>query len=320
MRRFLTLIAGGLCLLGLPATNGLADPTARLSVTGPARVGGWTTLRITTSVPAREVAAVTLRIDGHVVGSDTTPPYAVLVDGASLRPGRHPATLELVRRNGDRLRSAPRIVTVVSAQRRELVASPGHGFERARRALERGHVTVRLAPGRYPVSTLRLGDGARLVGSGPGTVLAAPAAPYWGVVIVDGDDTLLSGLKIDGGGPGGGHGHAVVVQSGVRRFVARRVAIERVRSVGVYAWGSLSDISVQDARITSAGAADAGVIAALPTGNDISVIRTRVAGFRNHGINLVQVPHDNRVSGLRALALDNVVTDIDAPEDTQGWT
>jgi parallel beta-helix repeat protein len=131
---------------------------------------------------------------------------------------------------------------------------------------------------------------------------------------------LLSRLTIDGAGRGGGLGHAVVVQSGVRRFVARDLAIKRVRHVGVYAWGSLNDISVQDARITSNGSADAGVIAALPAGDDLSVIRSRIAGFRDWGINFAQTPHNNRVTGLRALALDNRVTDIDAREDTHGTT
>jgi parallel beta-helix repeat protein len=50
------------------------------------------------------------------------------------------------------------------------------------------------------------------------------------------------------------------------------------------------------------------------------VIRTRIAGFRSWGINFAQVPHDNTATGLRALALDNVVTDIDRPGDTQGTT
>jgi parallel beta-helix repeat protein len=58
----------------------------------------------------------------------------------------------------------------------------------------------------------------------------------------------------------------------------------------------------------------------LPEGNDVSVVRTRVSRFRDYGINFVQVPHDNTSSGLRALALDNVVLDIDHPGDTQGTT
>ena len=320
MRRFLSLTASGLCLLALyPATGcGAAEPLLRIA--GPDTVRGWTTIRAETSVPVANVAAISLRVNGRTIGSDTTPPYAVLVDGTALRRGRHQATLELVRRDGSRVRSSTAIAVIAGGHQRELVASPHHGFERALRALARGNVTVRLAPGRYPVSALRLGNGARLVGSGSATVLAAPAGPYWAAVVVDGNDTLLSRLAIDGAGDGGGEGHAIVVQSGVRGFVARELIIQRVRRVGVYAWGSLNDISVQDARITSGGYAEAGVIAALPAGNDLSVIRSRIAGFRNWGINFVQSPHENRATGLRALALDNVVTDIDAPEDTHGTT
>jgi parallel beta-helix repeat protein len=319
MRRLLSLTAVGVCVLAsYPACSSPAAPQLRLTV--PETVHGWATASVETSIPTRAIAAVTLLVDGRAVGSDTTPPYSVLVDGASLAPGAHRASVELVRRDGTRTRSGASTLVVAHGSGREVVASPHSGFDRALHLLARGNVTVRLRPGRYPVSTLSLGPGARLVGSGPSTVLAAPAGPYWAVVVVRGSDTLLSRLTVDGAGEGGGLGHAIVVQSGVRRFVARDLVIERVRNVGVYAWGSLSDISIQDARITSSGAAEAGVIAALASGDDLSVIRSRIAGFENWGINFVQTPHDNRATGLRALALDNVVTDIDAREDTHGTT
>ena len=307
-------------MLALYPATGCAEAKPLLRHVGPETIRGWTTIRAETSVPVANVAAVTLRIDGRAVGSDTTPPYAVLVDGTTLRRGRHHATLELVRRDGSRLRSSTGLIVVAGKYRRELAATPQRGFGRAVRALASGNVTVRLAPGRYSISALRLGSGARLVGSGPDTFLAAPPGAYWAVVAVEGRDALLSDLGIDGAGAGAGEGRAIAIQPGVRRFVARRLQVRRVRRVGVYSWGNVSDVSVQDALITSDGSADAGFIAALPDGNDYSVIRSRIAGFRGWGINFAQVPHENRVTGLRSLALDNVVTDIDPPGDTQGTT
>ncbi len=320
MLRILSLTASGLCLLAFYPATGCAAAEPPLSIVRPEAFRGWTTVRAETSVPKANVAAISLRIDERTIGSDTTFPYAVLIDGKSLRPGRHQLTLELVRRDGSRVRSSSGVVVIPGGNRRELRASPHRGFVRARRALARGNVTVRLAPGRYPVSALRLGNGARLVGSGPTTVLAAPTGPYWSAVAVEGSDTLLSDLSIDGAGQGGGEGHAVAVQPGARHFVARRLQIRRVRTVGVYAWGKVTDISVQDSLITSDGSADAGVIAALPGGNDYSVIRSRIAGFRGWGINFAQVAHENLVTGLRSLALDNVITDIDPPGHTHGTT
>ena len=52
-----------------------------------------------------------------------------------------------------------------------LHASPHRRLAHALRMLARGSATVKLAPGRYRVDQIVLGPGARLFGSGPGTIL-----------------------------------------------------------------------------------------------------------------------------------------------------
>jgi parallel beta-helix repeat protein len=196
-----------------------------------------------------------------------------------------------------------------------LTASPRHGLGRALAALARGHVTVRLARGLYPNASIRLGSGARLLG-GPGVVLRPPAS-YDAVVTIAGADVTLSGVTIDGGGPGAGDGHAVLVDPSSHVLV-RRLTVVRARQDAVYMWGALADVSVQDSRLDGGGVAAAGVVAGIGEANDVSVVRTRISGFREFGINFAQVRFDLTGSGLRSVALDNVITDIRSPVDTQG--
>jgi hypothetical protein len=80
---------------------------------------------------------------------------------------------------GRRSSTRPVALTTDRFQTQSLTTSPGNGLERALAALRRGHVTVRLAPGQYRLSDVRIGDGARLVGSGPRTVITAPSASYF---------------------------------------------------------------------------------------------------------------------------------------------
>jgi len=71
---------------------------------------------------------------------------------------------------------------------------------------------------------------------------------------------------------------------------------------------------VQDSLIDGDGGAQTGVFA---LGSDrsraTSVIRTRIRGFRSHGILLAQREYGRTAAALHGLALDNVVSDIRDP-------
>jgi hypothetical protein len=231
-------------------------------------------------------------------------------------PGRHAMTIEAVTVDNRRYRS-PRVPVVVRASaQRVIVASPRRNWGRAKRALSRGHATVRLLPGRYPASNLLIRSGARLIAD-PGAVLAAPSGDYGAVLIVWGNEVTVDGVVIDGAGPGRGSGQAIVIQrsSDVR---LQRVTVRRARNYAVYMWGTLRNISVSDSRFTSAGNAASAVLAGVRDGNDISVVRTRIAGFREYGINFAQPAYNLTTSGLRNVALDNHISDIDERAFTNG--
>ena len=264
------------------------------------------------------MVAVTFVLDGRPLGSDTTKPYALDVDPALLPPGEHRLELEAVDRLGGRRFTKPVEVIVAPSEPASIVeAAPGPSFERAREALERGGVTVRLAPGRYVVDQLRLGSGARLVGSGPKTVIAPVNPRYWALVVARGRNIRLSDLGIDGGGvPASRNGGiAVAVFDGSRDVRLQRLHIRRVSGHGVDVWGAHSNVSVQDSVIESDGSAGTGVFTlGSDRSRDTSVIRTRIRGFRSYGILLGQTEFGRPAAALHGLALDNVVSDIRDPE------
>jgi hypothetical protein len=207
-----------------------------------------------------------------------------------------------------------------------LEAAPGASFARAREALKRGGVTVRLAPGRYVVDELQVGTGARLVGSGPRTVLAAPRGKrYWALLVAKGRNIRISDLTLDGGGRvrGGDRegGIAVAVFDGSRDVRLQRLRITRVRTDGVNTWGAHSDISLQDSHVESDGTGEAGFVAlGSDESRDTSAIRNRVRGFTSFGIILQQQEHGRPRADLHGLVLDNVVSDIRDPSRDGCWT
>ena len=288
--------------------------TAAARYTGGAKVAWGGTLTGRVAVP--DVAAVTFLIDGEPYVSDTTFPYVVPLIPETVAPGRHVVTVVAVRRDGTRLRSRTTSIQVARGSVREIVASPGRRFAAAAEALSRGHVTVRLLPGLYRNVALRLGTGSVLVG-GEQVVLAPPAGGYTSVVFVAGDDVSLSGITIDGRGQGGGDGHAIEVGPS-RHVLVRKVRVRHTRTDGVNIWGKVDDASVQDSSFDGDGAAAAGVVAGISDTGDLSVMRTRLSRFREFGINFAQTRFDLTARGLRNVALDNTITDIRAPIDTQG--
>jgi hypothetical protein len=181
-------------------------------------------------------------------------------------------------------------------------------------ALARGHVSVRLAPGRYEVSHLELGPGARVAGSGPDTVLAARAGG-WSLVTVRGRRVRLADLTIDGGG----RAERAVGITGSHDVRLQRLRIRGIGVTGVEVWGAHSQISIQDSAIAGAGARGSGVFElGSDDSRDVSVIRTRISGFRSYGIDFAQRAYDRPGAALRSLALDNDISDIHDPGAASG--
>ena len=231
--------------------------------------------------------------------------------------------MEVVDNLGRRRSTKPSDVTVEASGRRS--STPRRLIFRARPGGAcAGDVTVRLAPGRYQVNELRLGSGARLVGSGPETVLAPrPGARYWALVVARGKNIRISDLALDGGGPpadeDGGIGIAVFDGSSDVRL--QRLRMSRVRTDGVNVWGRYSSISVQDSQIESDGDGEAGVVAlGSDESRDTSVIRSRVRGFTSFGVILQQQEHGRPAADLHGVVLDNVVSDIRDPSRDPCWT
>jgi hypothetical protein len=286
-------------LLGVPAT---VDRPTTLKAAARARSGG-------------RVVAVTFLLDGTPLGSDTIPPYTLLLDPGLIRPGSHRLRTTAVDSLGRRRSTTPVALTTERFRTKALRATPEHGLSRALAALREGDVTVRLGPGRYQLHDVKLGDGVRLLGSGPDTVIEPPSgASYFAVLVARGRNITVSDLTVDGAGAGPGKGIAVAVFDGSRGVRLSRLRLTRVRTDGVNAWGAFSNVSVQDSLIEGGGSAQTGVFAlGSDRSRDMSVIRTRIRGFRSHGILLAQKEYGRPAAALHGLALDNVVTDIRDP-------
>jgi parallel beta-helix repeat protein len=284
-----------------------AGPPPRVAYAGPRVLRGREALRATLTPGAEPVVAVTFLLDGAPLGSDTTAPYTL--DAPVLPSGRHRLRVEAVDRLGNRTAGRPVHVRV------ERAVDASRGLGGALAALARGDVTVRLAPGRYTVPHVELGSGARLVGSGARTVLAAGRAG-WSLATVRGRGVRVSDLAIDGEGRAE---RGIAVASGSHDVRLQRVRIAGVRTTGVEAWGAHSGVSVQDSVIDGGGASGSGVVAfGGDDSRDTSVIRTRITGFRGYGVNFAQRAFDRPSAALHALALDNRISRIDDPRAGSG--
>jgi hypothetical protein len=291
----------------------------RVSYLGPGkRLAGWVTLRASASALGARVVAVTFLLDGEPIGSDTTRPYNLDIDAGALPPGAHSIRVAAVDSLGRRITGRLTPVLVAARRAPSLVVSPHRGLRKALRKLARGNVNVRLLPGHYTLSEVSLGSNTRLVGSGQSTVITAPSGSYDGILVVDGQHVRISDLMLDGSGPGPGSGQAVEIRTGAARVRISRLEIVHVRGEGVDAWGNYKDISVQDSVITGDERAESGVTFEYGRSSDSSVIRTRVSGFRSYGIDFACVDHDDPAGARSAVALDNVITDINDPAVSDG--
>jgi hypothetical protein len=313
------VICGALAAATPGPAGAAAGPTVRyIGHHGPGGLlASPATLAAVASTSGGRIVAVTFLLDGRPLGSDTTAPYVLDVTPGLLRPGRHHLRVVAVDSRGRRASTGPIAVKVSRSRARLLTASPQHGLERALAALRRGRVTVRLAPGHYRLREVRLGHGARLLGSGARTVIAPPTrSNYWALLVAKGDDVRISDLTLDGGGGGRrqDRGIAVAVFDGSSRVRLQRVRMTRVRTHGVNVWGAHTDVSIQDSTIESDGTGGSAVFAlGSDASRDTSVIRTRIRGFRDFGILFAQREYGRRTAALHALALDNTIADVRDP-------
>jgi parallel beta-helix repeat protein len=298
-----------------PPPAAIARRGPQVAYAGPRRLRGRTTLRARASGPG--VVAVTFVLGGRPLGTDTTAPYALDLDAGAVANGRHTLRVQAVDRLGRRATSRPVRVTTSGGPAPQLTASPVAGLDAALAALRRGGVTVRLEPGRYVVSDMVLGAGARVVGAGPGTVLAPPpGVADWALVTVRGSGIRIADLAIDGAGRAG---RAIAVADGSSDVRLQRLVVSGITQNGIEAWGAHSGLSVQDSRIAGDGQANAGVFdLGSDASSDTSVVRTRISGFRGFGVLLAQSLHGRRAAARGGLALDNVITDIDDPDRQDG--
>ena len=309
---FDTQRAGPLGATSAPVALPSPAPPARVAYTGPRHLEGVATLRARVRRGSTRVVAVTFLLDGSPLGTDTRAPFRLDVDASLLRAGRHRLRVVAVDAAGSRV--GGRAVTVrTTPGKRPLAVTPAT-FRSVLPSLARGGVRVRLAPGRYNISHLELGDGARLTGSGASTVLTA-AAPGWSLVTVRGRGVRLAGLAIDGSG----RAERAVGIAGAHDVRLQRLRISNIRVTGVEVWGAHSRVSVQDSAIAGDGAAGSGVFAlGSDDSRDTSVIRTHISGFRSYGVNFAQRAYDRPAAGARALALDNDIRAIDDPGVADG--
>jgi parallel beta-helix repeat protein len=299
----------------------LAAPTRarelapRVSYIGPARLVGPVTLRANATAGRDRVVAVTFFLDDRPLGSDTTAPYQLDLDAGLLRPGSHRLRIVAADNLGRRGSTQPITVRTAGPTGKILRTSPRR-VDAALAALRRGHVTVRLGPGRYVLKDVRLASGSRLLGAGARTVITSPRGEgYFALLVARGRNIRISDLVLDGRGPGEGEGSAVAIFDGSSNVRLQRLQIKHVRKSGVLIWGAHSDISIQDSRIEGSGAGRAGVAAlGSDRSSNVSVIRTRVRGFRDYGILFAQREFGRPAAALHALALDNHVSEIADPD------
>ena len=298
---------------------GSASPAAaaggpRVTYDGPTgNVTGPVTLTAKANGSGARIVAVTFVVDGAPRGSDTTAPYSLGLNPALVRGGRHTVRVAAVDSLGRRASSSVANI-VTNGGDRPLEASPRAGLAEALRALRSGDVTVRLAPGRYRLDNVVLGTSARLVGSGPSTVISPSKPGYFAILVAKGEHVRIANLTVDGGGEGRGGGNAIAVFDGSRDVRLQRLRLRHVRQNGVNVWGAYSQVSVQDSVIDGGGTGNAGIFS---LGSDksrgTSVIRTRIHGFRTFGILLGQKKYGRPSAALHDLALDNAISDIRDP-------
>jgi parallel beta-helix repeat protein len=291
--------------------------TLAVGYRGPRTLRGRITLRATVGDDTR-VVATTFMLAGRPLGTATHAPWALDVDAALLPDGPASLSVVAVDRLGRRAVSGAVEVRVLPGGEKVLHASPDRRLAQALRALARGSVTVKLAPGRYRVAQMMLGPGARLFGSGLGTILT-PRLGMGAAAMLStrSDGVRISDLTVDGAG----HiDDGLSIGDGARDVRVNGIEISGVRTNGAAVWGAHRGVSIQDSTVLGGGtAANAGVLdEGSVDSRDTSVVRTRVNGFVGYGVLFAQRFYGLRSAALHNLALDNTISDIIDPHRHDG--
>jgi Periplasmic copper-binding protein (NosD) len=303
------------------ATVKVPARTARYPLTvayrGPHSLRGRVTLRAQIRHGTRVVAA-TFMLAGKPLGTVTQPPWALDVDAAVLPGGPASLSVVAVDRLGRRSVSPVVNVRVLAGGESLLHASPDRGLTRAIRALARGSATVKLAPGRYHVGEIALGPGARLLGSGPQTILT-PRSGKNDVAMLStrGSGVRISDLAVEGDGQ---VDDAVSIGDGSTDVRVQRLEVSGVRMNGVAVRGAHRNVSIQDSAMIGGGVAgNAGILdQGSVNSRDTSVVRTRITGFVGYGVLFAQRFYGLRSAAIHNLALDNTISDVIDPHRHDG--
>jgi Periplasmic copper-binding protein (NosD) len=282
---------------------------------GPATLRGHVTLRAKVHGATR-VVGVTFMLGGRPLGTVTRAPWALGVDAVLLPAGKARLTLAAVDRLGHRTSSAASTVAVLPGGEPVLRVTPRRGFSQALLALSRGSVLVHLGPGRYRVSHIVLGPGARLAGSGPATILMPSAGTSGTLLSTRSNHVRISDLAVQGRWQ---IDQAISI-AGASDVRVQRVGVSGTRVNGIEIWGVHSRDSIQDSTLLGSGVASNGGVFELGSANSsqTSVIRTRISGFRGFGVIFDQRFHGLPTAALHNLALDNRISDIFDPTRQDG--
>jgi hypothetical protein len=291
-----------------------ATPTVSRVVLAPR--GNELELRAVVRRTRARIVAVTFYGGARALGTDTTAPYRLDVVPSDLPSASTSVHAVIVDRFGRRSASSS-VLARRGGSGRSVSATPQHGLVRALDALRRGGATVRLGPGRYAVDPLRLGSNTRLIGAGPETVLVPRAGiEPWALLDANGRHIRIEDIAVAGAGR---VGRAISVGPGSVDVRLQRMWLSGVRENGVEVWGAHRDVSVQDSVIDGRGATNAGVAdKGSDASRDVSVVRSRIFGFRGYGVLFAQRFHARAAAALHNVALDNRISDIIDPTRADG--
>jgi parallel beta-helix repeat protein len=234
------------------------------------------------------------------------------IDGARAKRGRAWAAVPLVL-----------LLGAVAPARADIRATPTSHLQDAISALRQGGQTVRLGPGRYNLHDVRIGAGAKLIGAGASTVIAASGS-YQSILRLRGSGIGISGVTLDGGGGGAhakgwGPGRAIEIMDGSSHITLSHFTLTHVRAAGVYLYGRVWNITISSCSISSDGSGVGGV---LDYGNrsshDVVVNGCHIARFRGWGIGFFQTAYNLSSASLHNVAKNNVIEDITDPSKSNG--